>query len=190
MPPKYAINDAEDLLIKGCCAQHPLAQKYLYERYFGAMLAVAFRYANDRSEAIDVLNRAFLKIFDSIHRYQPTASLRSWMRTIVVRTALNQLRSKVQFSVLDTDIMEATPLNNDAFLDADTEYILNAIQQLPAATRTVFNLYEIEGFHHAEIAEMLKISVGTSKWHLAEAKNKLRLLLTTKKSIVLEYECQ
>jgi RNA polymerase sigma factor (sigma-70 family) len=183
MSPKYTSNDAEDLLIKGCCDQHPLAQKYLYERYFGWLLAVAFRYSNDRSEAIDVLNRAFLKIFDSIHRYQPTASLKAWMRTIVVRTALNQLRSKVQFSVLDTEIADGTPLSNDALLDLDTEYILNAIQQLPAATRTVFNLYEIEGFHHAEIADMLKISVGTSKWHLAEAKNKLRLILTIKKSV-------
>ena len=79
---------------------------------------------------------------------------------------------------------QSSPLSNDAFLALDAEYILQAIQELPDATRMVFNLYELEGYRHADIAELLNISVGTSKWHLSEAKNRLRLLLTPPKIAV------
>lgn len=178
--------DSDSRLIEGCRAQHSMAQAYLYRRYFGQLLVVTYRYASDRQEAIGILNEAFLKVFQSIHRYEPTAPLRAWMRTIVVRTALNHLRSKINFvEIKDVDFFEqSSPLSNDAFLALDAEYILQAIQKLPDATRMVFNLYELEGYRHADIAELLNISVGTSKWHLSEAKNRLRLLLASPKIAV------
>jgi RNA polymerase sigma factor (sigma-70 family) len=191
MVKKYSPQDDDTTLIEGCRAQHALAEKYLFERYFGLFLAVTFRYANDRSEAVAMLNDAFLQIFQSINRYQATGSFRAWMKVIVVRTALKHVRSKAQFSTVSDDFASEHPLSlqrspvdkgvltdsNEAFLSLDSEYILQAIQKLPPATRTVFNLYEIEGYTHAEVAELLNISVGTSKWHLADAKKKLQNLI-------------
>jgi RNA polymerase sigma factor (sigma-70 family) len=169
-------NDAE--LIAGCRAQHPLAQKYLYERYFGRLVGITYRYARDKQEGVSILNQAFLKIFQSIDRFQD-GNLLAWMRTIVFRTAINYVRGHVEFTNID-DMPLDNPLqstDNEAFVDLDIEYILKAIYQLPDATRTVFSLFEIDGLSHAEIADTLNISVGTSKWHVSEAKTKLRKIL-------------
>jgi RNA polymerase sigma factor (sigma-70 family) len=178
---RYAANNSDAQLLEGCRLQHALAQKYLYERYFGQLIGGAYRYARDKQEAINILNQAFLKIFKSLDTYQETGKLLPFMRTIVFRTALNHVRDKVIFDEINDTIvndLQNTPLSNEALLDLDIEYILTAMRQLPDATRAVFSLYEIEGYSHAEIAEMLKISVGTSKWHLSEAKTRLRKILT------------
>jgi RNA polymerase sigma factor (sigma-70 family) len=188
MVKKYTSKDDDAILIEGCKVHHPLAEKYLFERYFGMFLAVTFRYANDRSEAIAMLNDAFLQIFQSINRYQNTGSFRAWMKVIVVRTALKFIRNKAQFSTVTDDFAQEYPLSNEAFLSLDSEYILQAIQKLPPATRTVFNLYEIEGYNHPEVAELLNISVGTSKWHLADAKKKLQYLLKIENTITPHHE--
>lgn len=180
MPNRYFPNDNDAQLIEGCVAGHSLAQKYLYERYFGRLVLVAHRYARDKQEAWDILNQSFLKILQSLHRYQPTSSVLSWMKTIVVRTAINHVRGSVSFQNIDDTHLnfEGDPLSNEALLALDVEYIIKALQELPAATRTVFSLFEIDGYKHQEIAEMLNISVGTSKWHLSEAKNRLRKIIS------------
>ncbi len=177
---RYTSNDSDTQLIEGCQLQNALAQKYLYERYFGRLVGVAYRYTNDKQEAINLLNQAFLKIFNGLSNYQDIGNLLGWMRTIVFRTALNHVRDKVLFDEINDanyNDLQNTPLSIDAFLDHDIAYILMAMRQLPDATRTVFSLYEIDGYTHAEIAEMLKISIGTSKWHLSEAKARLRKIL-------------
>lgn len=177
---RYTSNDSDSQLIEGCQLHNALAQKYLYERYFGRLVGVAYRYTNDKQEAINLLNQAFLKIFKALSSYQEIGNLLGFMRTIVFRTAINHVRDKVFFDEISDanyNNLQNTPLSIDAFLDLDIEYILTAMRQLPDATRTVFSLYEIDGYSHADIAEMLKISVGTSKWHLSEAKARLRKLL-------------
>jgi RNA polymerase sigma factor (sigma-70 family) len=177
---RYASNDSDTQLIEGCQMQNALAQKYLYERYFGQLVGISYRYTNDKQEAINLLNQAFLKIFKALSNYQEIGNLLGWMRTIVFRTAINHVRDKVLFDEINDanyNNLQNTSLTIDPFLDLDIEYILTAMRQLPDATRTVFSLYEIDGYSHAEIAEMLKISVGTSKWHLSEAKARLRKLL-------------
>jgi RNA polymerase sigma factor (sigma-70 family) len=180
MPQRFASTDSDAQLLEGCKLQQAMAQKYLYERYFGRLVGITYRYTPDKQEAIHVLNQAFLKIFKALLTYNETGNLLGWMRTIVFRTALNYVRDKVVFEEIDDTIyndFQNTPLSNDAFLDLDIEYILTAMRQLPDATRTVFSLYEIDGYSHAEIAKMLTISTGTSKWHLSEAKARLRKIL-------------
>ncbi len=180
MPQRYAANDSDMQLIEGCQLQDKLAQKYLYERYFGRLVGITYRYTDDKQEAINLLNQAFLKIFNALSNYQEIGNLLGWMRTIVFRTALNHVRDKVLFEEINDTIyndFQNTLLSNDAFLELEIAYILTAMRQLPDATRTVFSLYEIDGYNHAEIAGMLKISIGTSKWHLSEAKARLRKIL-------------
>lgn len=176
---QFMASDSDALLIEGCVEGHRMAQKYLYERYFGKLLGITYRYGMDKQDALDILNQGFLKIFQSLHRYQSSGNLLAWMRTIVLRTALNHIRGKESFVDIENVVLtnEDTPLSNEALLGQDIEYIIQALQQLPAATRTVFSLYEIDGYKHQEIADMLKISVGTSKWHLSEAKTKLQKIL-------------
>jgi RNA polymerase sigma factor (sigma-70 family) len=176
---QFSASDSDARLIEGCVVEHRMAQKYLYERYFGRLISVAYRYGKDKQDALDILNQGFLKIFQSLYRYQTTGSLLSWMRTIVLRTALNHIRSKENFVDIE-NLLETegdAPLSYEDFTGFDVEYIIKALQQLPVATRTVFSLYAIDGYKHQEIAEMLTISVGTSKWHLSEAKTKLQKIL-------------
>jgi RNA polymerase sigma factor (sigma-70 family) len=177
--------DSDAQLIDGCVKENRFAQKYLYERYFGKLVSVTYRYARDKQEALDILNQSFLKIFQSLNRYQNTGSLLAWMKTIVLRTALNHIRGKENFVNID-DVLnskEDHPLSSEALLGQDVEYIIHALQQLPTATRTVFSLFEIDGYKHQEIAEMLGISVGTSKWHLSEAKSRLQKILKLRTQI-------
>ncbi len=186
MPTHYNPKDDDEQLIAGCRKQHPLAQKYLYERYFGRLVGITYRYARDKQEGIGVLNQAFLKIFQSLDRFEG-GNLLAWMRTIVFRTALNHVRGEVNFKNIDDfEVSEnVQSIENEALADFEIDYILKAIQQLPEATRTVFNLFEIDGLSHAEIAETLNISLGTSKWHVSEAKSKLRKILKNESQLVI-----
>ena len=131
MPNRYFPNDEDAQLIEGCVAGHSLAQKYLYERYFGRLVSVASRYARDKQEAWDILNQSFLKVFQSLHRYEPTSSLFSWIKTITVRTALNHIRSKIVFdNIEDTTLLfENTPLSNEALIALDIEYIIRRSEE-------------------------------------------------------------
>ncbi len=186
MPTHYNPKDDDEQLIAGCRKQHPLAQKYFYERYFGRLVGITYRYARDKQEGIGVLNQAFLKIFQSLDRFEG-GNLLAWMRTIVFRTALNHVRGEVNFKNIDDfEVSEnVQSIENEALADFEIDYILKAIQQLPEATRTVFNLFEIDGLSHAEIAETLNISLGTSKWHVSEAKSKLRKILKNESQLVI-----
>lgn len=176
---QYYPKDDDTLLIKGCQNQHPLAQKYLYERYFGRLSSVAYRYASDKQECVNITNQAFLKIFQSIDKFQD-GNLLAWMRTIVFRTALNHIRGQIIIENIDDKLLDshAYSVHNVALIDLEAAYIINALKKLPDATRTVFTLFEIDGLSHQEIATILNISTGTSKWHVSEAKNKLRKILS------------
>jgi RNA polymerase sigma factor (sigma-70 family) len=180
---KYRAADSEATLLDGCRKNDPSAQRLLYERYYGKLIIIPRCYCKDQQEAQQVMNQAFLKIFQSLDQYREQGKLIAWMRTIVLRTTLNHLKSQVR--VQSTEIsMEASSLPdqqscvlNEALSQLDMEALIAVIQRLPLSTRTVFNLYEIEGYKHHEIATMLSISEGTSKWRLSEAKRLLRILL-------------
>lgn len=176
--------DAE--LVAGCRQQHRLAQCYLYQRYYGKMLGICMRYTSAREEAEDVLNRAFLKIFQHIGDYEEQGSLSSWMATLTLRTAIDYVRSRVKYrQVLDFDSDHDLPFDADALENLYAEDLYRLIQQLPKASRAVFSLYVVEGYTHPEIAEMLDINVNTSKWHLAEAKKQLRAWVTSASASVI-----
>lgn len=170
--------DAE--LVAGCRRQHRLAQRYLYQRYFGKMLGICMRYTSAREEAEDVLNRAFLKIFQNIGEYEEQGALSGWMATVTLRTAIDYVRSTVKYrQVIAFDSDQDLPFDADALDQLFAEDLYRLIQRLPQASRAVFSLNVVEGYTHREIAEMLGINVNTSKWHLAEAKKQLREWVTS-----------
>ena len=163
----------EAQLVQGCIAKNRLSQKALYDRYKTALYTLAYRVVNDFGLAEEVLQDAFLKVFKHIATFKGTASLGSWIKTIVVRTALKKIKQKIVFEPIDAQLN--TPVEWGHTLD--TDYLEQAIQSLPEGFRAVFVLIEIEGYTHKEVGELLGIAVGTSKSQLYYAKKRLKKIL-------------
>ena len=176
----YSREDDIQIIIQGCLKNNRRAQEELYKRYYPAMMALCLRYLRDRQDALEVLNDALLKVFKQMGRFDPNkAALYTWMRTIVINTALDALRR--QKALRDREMMpeeeEQPGIDNQAIAKLSGDELLGVIRQLPVTTRTVFNLYVIDGFAHKEIATLLSIGEGTSRWHLNDARRQLKMIL-------------
>lgn len=162
----------EEELIKRCVKKDIRAQKQLYEKYAPLMMSVCIRYVGDRDLAQDILQDGFIKLFSKIHTYSGSGSFIGWMRRIFVNTALEYLRRNDVFK-FSTDIDTAYYIESseESALDKlSAEELMNCIAELPNGFRTVFNMYAIEGYSHAEIAKKLGIQEGTSRSQYARAK--------------------
>lgn len=163
-------------IIEGCRQWKRSSQEALYRQFFGYAMAICLRYASNKDEAIEILNDGFLKIFNHIQSYDTSRPFKSWLSKIMANTAIDHLRSKKKISFSE-DITQAYDLgvHDDKALDKLAyEEILQLVQDLPPAYKTVFNLYVMEGFQHQEIADLLGISEGTSKSNLFKAKRILK----------------
>jgi RNA polymerase sigma-70 factor (ECF subfamily) len=170
----------DDSIIEGCVAGKRSAQSALYRKFASVMLAVCLRYAQNRDEAEDILQEAFLKIFQNIGSYRKEGSFEGWMKRVMINHALNYYRKSRKLpyhedidSINETDIMEKDePSVSHAPVSA--EKLIALIQLLPPGYRMVFNLYVFEEFSHKEISEALNISENTSKTQLLKARRMLR----------------
>jgi RNA polymerase sigma-70 factor (ECF subfamily) len=166
-----------ELIIQGCVRKIEKSQEILYKKFFGYALSVALIYNHHRSDALEVVNDSFVKVFSKIGKYDTSKSFPGWLRKIVVNTSIDYLRrnsKKHQFVEVDKQaIKDETPnaINNLAAQD-----ILEILNLLPHFHKTVFCLYEIEGFSHEEIAEQLGIPISSSRVYLTRAKKQLREL--------------
>jgi len=175
----YHAKSTDDELRHGCLLGHRLAQKHLYQRYFSQFLGIPMRYTGQRSEATEVLNQAFLKIFDCMGQYQCTGSFAGWMARIVFNTTIDYVRRRTAYQrKVSLGVEVEKPVQSEVLGQLASEDVFRLVQTLPPATRSVFCLYVVDGYKHAEIGEMLGIDEGTSKWHLSEARRKLKLLLS------------
>jgi RNA polymerase sigma-70 factor (ECF subfamily) len=170
-------------LISGCRRQDRLAQHHTYTFYGAKVFGVCKRYMKDRERAQEMVMNTFLLVFQKIDQYKNEGSFEGWILRITVNCCLMELRKKTNFNLeipsetIELPVIEDLPLHND-----DIESMLKT---LPEGARIVFNLYAIEGYKHAEIAEKLGISEGTSKSQLNYAKEKLKktFLSTTQKTV-------
>jgi len=155
-----------------------MAQERLYKRFHDVMAALCMRYTKNMQDAAEVLSDGFLKVFKNIEQYDSSkASVATWIRAIMIYSAIDFLRRK-QIKYMNLPYSEEEPgIESEAVQKIDADILLAMIRQLPAATQLVFNLYTIDGFNHDEIAAMLNISEGTSRWHLSEARKQLRQTL-------------
>ncbi len=164
--------------IEACKKGKRKAVEKLYKESAGWMLGITRRYVYDRNEAMSIVNTAMLSVVQSIGSFDENRSenIEAWIKTILIRKIIDYNRKKER----EAQVIE---LNNDhsvlnVFDDTDHLSRMNdlkkMINMLPNKTRLVFNLYAIEGYKHKEIAEMLEISEGTSKWHLNDARTKLQ----------------
>ena len=167
------------ILIAGCIRNNQRDQKFLYEKYYGYCLKTVFRYIYHYDKAVDAVNDGFVKVFRNIERFQfrdienLEMVLMGWMRMIMINTAIDHLR-KNNFLPEIGDISDSTWAQEDKSQSADQvllyKELVKQIKKLPPSYRTVFNLYVIDGLAHQEIANLLGISVGTSKSNLSKAR--------------------
>lgn len=170
-------------IIEGCLRNEHKSQYQLYQMFYSNMTSVCMRYCKDREEANDMVQEGFIKVFKNLTRYEFKGSFEGWMRRIFVNNAIDNIRRKKKDHLLlgEDEKMDSfaefdlDPLVKDEELDP--KIVMDAIQKLTPAYKAVFSLYVIEEYSHKEIAEMLNISVGTSKSNLAKAKQNLRKFL-------------
>lgn len=170
-----------DELLKLLREQDRAAQKWLYERYSPLLFSVCKRYLHRREDAEEALGSGFFKVFSQIEYYTGAGNFEGWMRRIMVNECLMMLR-KAQPLVFPGEEAAFPEPSDDFNIEAEmsAREIMDVLEQLPLGYRTVFNLYVIEGYKHIEIAEILGISINTSKSQLILAKEKLRNLLKIK----------
>lgn len=147
--------------------------------FYAYGMSITLRYADSRGEAAEILNDAFMKVYNNISSYDINRPFKPWLRRIIVNTAINHYHKyKKEHQPVDIDIAENEVSREQRILSGISyDEIVDMVQQLSPAYRTVFNLYVIEGFKHREIAEMLDISVGTSKSNLSKAKKNLQSIV-------------
>lgn len=153
-----------------------LAQSKIFECYGKILFRLAKRYVVDIQKTEDAVSEAFFTIFNKMATGQFVAigPFEAWMKRIVVNECLNVLKKDKRILPLNEQTFEDLIVDDESIERLTAEDIFRLIEDLPTGYRTVFNLYEIEGFKHAEIADMLNISVGTSKSQLNKAKGLLQ----------------
>lgn len=168
-------------LIAACIQRERWAQKVLYEEQYPKMMGVCLRYAGSQDEALDILHEGFIKVFKNLHRYEPGTALSSWIRRIMVNTAIDYYRKVVRRRTEDLETAYDQSVNEaDALSQLTEQEILAAVQNLTPAYRAVFNLYILEGYSHKEIADLLNITESTSRSNLVKARLKLQAALLRK----------
>lgn len=171
-------------LLEGCIKNNRKSQQQLYKLCFGFILRVCMRYTNNRDNANAMLNTAFLKILNNLQTFNQQTQFEPWIRTIVIRTAIDDFRKNKQYDELIEhveNLAEVVPAHyssmNEAAEKLDAAYIDLCLLALPAMSRQVFNLFAIDGYSHKEISSMLNIAEGTTKWHVSFARQKLKELI-------------
>ena len=173
-------------IVEGCIRGEQRSQEALFKQFYGKMMVVCMRYMTDRDTAQEVLQEAFLKVFDKLDVFDFKGSLEGWIRRIVANTAIDALRKAKRNPFLsdqDTDFKQAgrdelVEREELDTIDLKAEIAMEAISKLSPAYRTVFNLFVLEDCSHKEIAELLGCALGTVKSRIWRARERLQEILT------------
>lgn len=176
MPEHPAI--AEQELVRQCKRGHLKYQELLYKQFYSYAMGIGLRYSANRDDALEAVNDGFIKVFNSINSFDEKLPLKPWLRKVIVNTAIDHRRKTLR-NLAEADLDEAafvaTPALAVSKLNAGDIIIM--MQLLPEMNRLVFNLYEIDGYTHKEIAVMLNIAESSSRVYLGRAKERLRKLI-------------
>lgn len=171
-------------IIYNCQRNDTAAQEQLYRLLAPKLFGVSLKYSRNYTEAEDNLQDGFILIFEKINKFEFKGSFEGWAKRVLINHILQKYRTEGVFEIIHENI----PDSPDVEVEEDSvsmDFLVSIIQQLPDRYRLVFNLYVIDDYSHKEIAEMLKITIGTSKSNLARArmilKDKIELQQTNKK---------
>lgn len=167
-----------DSIIAGCVRKEPKAQYELYRALYAMMMSICTRYERDRQEAAATMNQGFLKILENVGSRRPDVPFEPWARRILINTVIDAHRRGKERKAMGSEDIEGHEAEgadiNDYLKHMEAEAFADLLLRVPAMSRTVFNLFAIDGFTHAEVAEMLGLSEGTTKWHVSNARSILR----------------
>jgi RNA polymerase sigma-70 factor (ECF subfamily) len=162
-------------VLAGCLKGKQSAQRQLFEQYYSFAKGICLRYAANTEEAEEMMNDGLLKVLAKLPYYDPSQPFDAWFRTVVVRTSIDYFRrNHLRISVMDIQEAPDVAFDDGLIEKLAADEIMALVQKLPPAYRTAFSLYVVDGYSHAEIAEMLGINEGTSRSNLAKARLKLQ----------------
>lgn len=164
-------------IIAGCKKNDRKSQELLYRQFFPTMMSMCMRYMGDREKAAAIVNDGLLKVFTRIDQYKNLGSFEGWIRRIVFRSISDAVRKDSNYLKFMVFEDYETRSSDNVLSKLYEEDILKLIEKIPAASGDVFILFAVSGYSHKEIAELKGISVGTSKWHLSEARKRLQELI-------------
>lgn len=169
-------------IIYNCQRNDTAAQEQLYRLLAPKLFGVSLKYSRNYTEAEDNLQDGFILIFEKINKYEFKGSFEGWAKRVIINNILQKYRTEGVFEIIHENIPD-TP---DVEVEEDSvsmDFLVTIIQQLPDRYRLVFNLYVIDDYSHKEIAEMLKITIGTSKSNLARARMILKDKIESQQTI-------
>lgn len=165
-------------LIAACIRKDPRAEHELYRTLYPMMRSICSRYEHNRQDATARMNEGFLKVLLNLEKRRPEVPFEAWVRRIMINTVIDGFRKERERKTLERmDVPMDEELGaevNDYLRHMEAEAFAALLQRVPEMSRRVFNLFAIDGFSHAEIAGMLGISAGTSKWHVSHARQLLQ----------------
>ncbi|MDX2362254.1 MAG: RNA polymerase sigma factor [Crocinitomicaceae bacterium] len=159
------------------------SQTRLYHLCFNVLMSSAYRYHKNEEDAAAVVNAAFLKILTKMDTYNDKVPFKAWIKRIIVNEIIDEFRKnkrRNEFFTTAEDYHKEGSSHSETDYKIEAEYLDHLLKQLPNGTRIVFNLFAIDGFSHKEIAEQLGITVETTKWHMKEARKRLKGMLNQK----------
>lgn len=164
-------------IIHGCKEGKRTAQEKLYKMMYPKMMSMVKRYTNQYQYhlAEEILNNGFLKVFQKVDQYKFEGSFEGWVRRVIYHSIFDYIRQNVKYNEKVVFVEKDQVVNNDLASNMQYEELMSLVQSLSDSTRAVFNMFVIDGMSHREISETLKISEGTSKWHLFEARRILKV---------------
>ncbi|MBI3502318.1 MAG: sigma-70 family RNA polymerase sigma factor [Bacteroidetes bacterium] len=168
--------NSEEQLINGCIEQDTASQNKIYKLFAPKMFTVCIRYSRNREDAEDTLQEGFMRVFNNIKSFRHQGSFEGWMRRIIINVAIRKYKDKSNlFTVINIDAINCdTYYEENTLSEINSKELLKLIQELPEKCKMVFNLYVFEGMKHSEIAELLGITIGTSKSNLFDAREILK----------------
>ncbi|UTW62367.1 sigma-70 family RNA polymerase sigma factor [bacterium SCSIO 12741] len=167
-------------LLEACKKGEQKAQFTLYKRCFDPLIRICHRFANNRDDAVMLYNEAFYKILQGLDKLNDPNRFASWARHIMMNHCINEYKKKQTRSKYEASL--PAQLENFALYEEEEEpkvrvsipELREQIKDLPDRTQEVFQLFVLDECSHQEISDALDISVGTSKWHVNQARKQLR----------------
>lgn len=171
----------DNQLIKQSLQKNRKAQKLLYDKYSPKMLGLCAYYVKDLHQSEEVMLSGFFKVFTKLNQFSNQGSFEGWIRKIMIFECISYLRKKNQLIFTDEIENYESMVENEVELTIAVEELQNYINELPKGCKVVFNMYVIEGYKHAEIAELLNVTVGTTKTQLSRARKALQEMISLNK---------
>jgi RNA polymerase sigma-70 factor (ECF subfamily) len=164
-------------LIEDCRKGNSKAQFRLYEQFSKAMYNLAYRILNNREDAEDILQEAFVECFRNLDSFRFESTFGAWLKKIIVNKCLNHIKKKkIDLTLCET--LPTTIYEEEEEVIYETRKIFKSIELLPDGYRIILTLYLLEGYDHSEISQILGISESTSKSQYSRAKEKLKNILS------------